>query len=224
MVAGGGGGLGIGLNIDEDFQHGQKSRSSKMAVSGQIVGNRQDKIEGLRMAGPGGGWRSPSDRHFNSTYGLALLQGGRGGESCYSAGANNHSDTKNHHGQGGFGGGGGGCDTGGGGGGYAGGDVYLNESNGEGGSSYISSSRSLKEFNAIYEGANFGSGSVIIIPAIEGCGCDYRCIALDEYRTTVRCICPEGWRLKRDNNTSCESMCESEPLITDCYAIVFLFF
>lgn len=137
-------------------------------------------------------------------YGAALLQGGRGGHSCYvEIGADNGS-TKNIHGQGGFGGGGGGCNTGGGGGGYAGGDVFLNESNGEGGTSYISGSRSLKDFNIIYEGASSGPGSVIIIPAIEGCSCDYRCIALDEFRSSTRCICPDGWRLKKDNSTACE--------------------
>lgn len=36
------------------------------------------------------------------------------------------------------------------------------------------------------------------------CGCDYHCIALDEYRVNVRCICPEGWQLKKHNSTACE--------------------
>ncbi|KAL9915872.1 anaplastic lymphoma kinase isoform 1-T8 [Glossina fuscipes fuscipes] len=203
LVAGGGGGLGIGQYLDEDFQHGQKSNPGRSSTTGQIHGELVNKI----TAGPGGGWRAKPDQALDPRFGAALLQGGRGGHSCFVEILNNGSST-NRHGQGGFGGGGGGCNTGGGGGGYSGGDVYLNVSNGEGGTSFISNSRSLKEFNSIYEGANSGSGSVIIIAAIEGCGCDYRCVALDEYRTSVRCICPEGWRLRKDNNTACEMLYE----------------
>lgn len=199
-MAGGGGGLGIGQYLDEDFQHGQKSNPGRSSTTGQIHGEMVNKI----TAGPGGGWRAKADQALDPRFGAALLQGGRGGHSCFVEILNNGSST-NRHGQGGFGGGGGGCNTGGGGGGYSGGDVFLNVSNGEGGTSFISNSRSLKEFNSVYEGANSGSGSVIIIAAIEGCGCDYRCVALDEYRTSVRCICPEGWRLRKDNNTACES-------------------
>lgn len=200
LIAGGGGGLGIGQYIDEDFQHGQKPNPNRFGVTGQIHGDQMN----LKTAGPGGGWRGKVDQALSLKYGAALLQGGRGGHSCYTEGLGNNISTLTKHGQGGFGGGGGGCNTGGGGGGYAGGDVYLNESNGEGGTSFISVSRSLKELSIVYEGASSGSGSVIIIPAIEGCGCDYRCIALDEYRSTVRCICPDGWRLKKDNQTACE--------------------
>lgn len=60
--------------------------------------------------------------------------------------------------------------------------------------------------SSIYSGDNSGHGSVIIIPAIPhpGCGCDYRCVVLDEFRSTVACICPEGWKLKKDNLTACE--------------------
>ncbi|XP_002006595.2 ALK tyrosine kinase receptor [Drosophila mojavensis] len=199
LVAGGGGGLGIGQYIDEDFQHGQKAKPLQAPESGQIHGEPLNK----KTAGPGGGWRAKEDQALSPTYGAALLQGGRGGHSCYVELADNGT-TVHRHGQGGFGGGGGGCNTGGGGGGYAGGDVYLNESNGEGGSSYISSSRSLRDASEIFAGASSGSGAIIIIPAIEGCGCDYRCVALDEYRSKVRCICPDGWSLKRDNNTACE--------------------
>lgn len=70
--------------------------------------------------------------------------------------------------------------------------------------SYIGMSRTVPEFSHVYAGANSGSGSVIIIPAIEGCGCDYRCVALDEFRSLVACICPEGWRLSGENQTLCE--------------------
>ncbi|KAH8372849.1 hypothetical protein KR009_006577 [Drosophila setifemur] len=199
LVAGGGGGLGIGQYIDEDFQHGQKAKPNQAPESGQINGEPLNK----KTAGPGGGWRAKEDQALSPTYGAALLQGGRGGHSCYVELADNGTSV-HRHGQGGFGGGGGGCNTGGGGGGYAGGDVYLTESNGEGGSSYISASRSLREISDVHAGASSGSGAIIIIPAIEGCGCDYRCVALDEFRSKVRCICPDGWSLKRDNHTACE--------------------
>lgn len=111
--------------------------------------------------------------------------------------------------------GGGGCSSGGGGGGYAGGNSMLNitsnsspnpnafSTNGEGGTSFIGM-RNIEELSFVYPGSNSGHGSVILIPAIEGCGCDYRCVALDEYRSLVACICPEGWRLKPDNLTACE--------------------
>ncbi|XP_037948147.1 ALK tyrosine kinase receptor [Teleopsis dalmanni] len=202
VVAGGGGGLGIGQYIDEDFQHGQKAITSREGVTGQIHEEPLNK----KTAGPGGGWRAKAHQALSPKFGAALLQGGRGGHSCYVE--INNGTTTNKHGQGGFGGGGGGCNTGGGGGGYAGGDVFLNESNGEGGTSFVTTSRSLREFTVIYEGATSGPGSVIIIPAIEGCGCDFRCIALDEYRSSVRCICPDGWRLKKDNHTACEVMAD----------------
>ncbi|XP_053962484.1 tyrosine-protein kinase receptor [Anastrepha ludens] len=218
MIAGGGGGLGIGQYVDEDFQHGQKPNPIRLGVTGQIHGDQVN----LKTAGPGGGWRAKVDQALSPRYGAALLQGGRGGHSCYVEVMGNNESTINKHGQGGFGGGGGSCNTGGGGGGYAGGDVYLNKSNGEGGTSFISTSRSLKELSVVYEGASSGAGSVIIIPAIEGCGCDYRCIALDEYRSSVRCICPDGWRLKRDNQTACEVI--SEERIPFSYLMGFFIF
>ncbi|XP_075168825.1 anaplastic lymphoma kinase [Haematobia irritans] len=199
VVAGGGGGLGVGRYLDEDFQHGQKEKSGRKGLTGQIHGEQISK----KTAGPGGGWRANADQALDARYGAALLLGGRGGFSCYVDMETNGSVIK-RYGQGGFGGGGGGCTTGGGGGGFAGGDVYLNESNGEGGSSYISASRTLKEMSAIYEGSNLGAGSIVIIPAIEGCGCDYRCLALDEYRSSVKCICPEGWRIRKDNTSACD--------------------
>lgn len=95
-------------------------------------------------------------------------------------------------------------DTGGGGGGYAGGDSMVNSTNGEGGTSYLGLTRSIRELSFDFPGSNSGHGSVILIPAIEGCGCDYRCVALDEFRSVVACICPEGLRLKPDNLTACE--------------------
>lgn len=88
--------------------------------------------------------------------------------------------------------------------------------NGEGGTSYLGLTRSIDDLSFVYPGSNSGHGSVIIIPAIEGCGCDYRCVALDEYRSLVACICPEGWRLKPDNLTSCESKYQL-TLTTKCH-------
>lgn len=112
-------------------------------------------------------------------------------------------------GQGGFGGGGGGCSTGGGGGGYAGGDTRAQKTNGEGGTSYVWMKRSVPELTSVVAGDNSGHGMVIIIRAINspGCGCDYRCVVLDEFGADVACICPDGSRLKKDNLTACESKC-----------------
>uniref|UniRef100_A0A182YCB4 receptor protein-tyrosine kinase n=1 Tax=Anopheles stephensi TaxID=30069 RepID=A0A182YCB4_ANOST len=190
LVAGGGGGLGVGRYLDDDIQHGKKYLSFKKDVSGTAHG------ESTRQAGPGGGWRAQADMGLDPHYGASLLEGGRGGLPCYT--------PRGTHGQGGFGGGGGGCDTGGGGGGYSGGDTMINSTNGEGGSSFMASKRNVPELSMEFTGANGGHGAVLIIPAIQGCGCDYRCVALDEYRATVGCICPDGWTLKPDNYTACE--------------------
>lgn len=98
----------------------------------------------------------------------------------------------------------------GGGGGYAGGDTYKAVMNGDGGNSYIGSKRSIADLSFIYAGDNIGHGSVAIVPALPhpACGCDYRCVVLDEFSVNVRCICPEGWRLKKDNLTACERKCQ----------------
>lgn len=78
--------------------------------------------------------------------------------------------------------------------------------NGEGGTSYIGMKRSIADLSFIYAGDNIGHGSVVIVPALPhpACGCDYRCVVLDEFSVNVRCICPDGWRLKKDNQTACE--------------------
>lgn len=79
------------------------------------------------------------------------------------------------------------------------------QTHGEGAYSFVGK-RTIEDLSQIYPGDNSGAGSVIIIPAIAspGCGCEYRCVALDEFSANVACICPEGWRLKRDNLTACE--------------------
>lgn len=205
LVAGGGGGLGIGHYVDEDVQQAQGIVPERGDMSGQAV---QEDI--VPKAGPGGGWRAKADNALDPHFGASLFEGSRGGLPCYT--------TSGKHGQGGFGGGGGGCNTGGGGGGYAGGDTMINSTNGEGGTSFLSTSRSVPQLSFIYPGANSGPGAVIIIPAIQGCGCDYRCVALDEYRSVVACICPEGWRLKSDNLTACE--CKLRSLGTVVGALI----
>jgi anaplastic lymphoma kinase len=94
----------------------------------------------------------------------------------------------------------------------------INSTNGEGGTSYLGLTRSISDLSFVYPGSNSGPGSVILIPAIEGCGCDYRCVALDEYRSVVACICPEGWRLKSDNLTACEVI--TDPPVDNHLVIV----
>lgn len=102
----------------------------------------------------------------------------------------------------------------GGGGGYAGGSTFKSVMNGEGGTSYIGMKRSIANLSFIYAGDNGGHGSVVIVPALPhpACGCDYRCVVLDEFSVNVKCICPEGWRLKKDNQTACERKRKNQPL------------
>ncbi len=51
----------------------------------------------------------------------------------------------------------------------------------------------------IKEGAHYGPGSVLIIPAVQDCGCSHDCVAMDEARATVKCVCPPGaWILSSD--------------------------
>lgn len=198
VVAAGGGGLGIGRYLGEHEQHGRPMTGVPDDVySGQVDGDVN--VTG----GAGGGWLgAPYPALLAAHGGAALLEGGRGGEPCYQ--------PRGIHGQGGFGGGGGGCMSGGGGGGYAGGDTDEKLTNGAGGTSYISRSRSVVALSSVSEGDNSGAGSVVIIPALAtpACGCDYRCVALDEYSSVVACICPENWRLKKDNLTACERECD----------------
>ncbi|XP_025832818.1 ALK tyrosine kinase receptor [Agrilus planipennis] len=186
-VAGGGGGLGLGAFDDKGWQHGQAINMSRLPVTGQMYGPGS--------AGAGGGW----DMFYGEVaydhqrrMGQAFLRGGVGGEACY-----NSSDGS---GDGGFGGGGGGCTAGGGGGGYAGGNAR--EKHGEGGFSFINSNRTILSFSEARSGYHAGPGSVLIVPAIPGCECDYRCLALDYSRSKVTCICPTNWKLD-SNGKSC---------------------
>lgn len=206
IIAGGGGGLGIGTYINDDRQHG---KSINFTIPIQNFTGVSLSVNNV-SAGPGGGW---TGKNVNTIYGTSLLEGSLGGVPCY--------ETRGMRGEGGFGGGGGGCTTGGGGGGFNGGDTNSNVTNGEGGSSYLNLKRTITQLSAVYPGGNSGDGSVIIIPAIEGCGCDYRCVALDEFMSITSCICPEGWVLKLENETSCE--CENLNLIFH-FDFVYIFY
>ena len=69
---------------------------------------------------------------------------------------------------------------------------------GEGGWSMVSRKALYKEVKAAL---HYGPGSVVIIPAVSGCNCEHRCVALDESRTTVKCVCSHGWNLAQDGTT-----------------------
>ncbi|XP_046995881.1 leukocyte tyrosine kinase receptor isoform X3 [Schistocerca americana] len=179
LIAAGGGGLGRESSGTQGRQHGHGINLSRKAFSG--------KEHNTTTAGAGGGWRNHTDTG-NPFTGRSLIHGGRGGRGC--------SHVYINEGSGGFGGGGSGCRAGGGGGGFAGGDVWDNETiDGEGGYSIIGDGIMGK----VEEGAHDGPGQVIIIPAVSGCNCNYRCIALDEHRHNVRCICPDNWAVAADN-------------------------
>ncbi|XP_067007644.2 leukocyte tyrosine kinase receptor isoform X2 [Anabrus simplex] len=183
LIAAGGGGLGEGKSVNDGRQHGHGVNPDRKPLTGTEFG--------MNSSGAGGGWKStnPNPRHVT---GMALLEGGIGGSAC--------NTRKLDEGQGGFGGGGSGCKTGGGGGGYSGGNTWYNESVGEGGYSYIGEGL----FGDVQEGAHDGMGAVFIIPAITGCGCNYRCLAMDEFRHSTQCLCPNDWVLG-DDNVSCNN-------------------
>ncbi|XP_014612844.1 PREDICTED: ALK tyrosine kinase receptor [Polistes canadensis] len=184
LIAAGGGGLGLrfGPDVDDGIQHGKGlSELSDKPHSGLAITDN---------AGPGGGWNSSSGTSRVAA-GIPLVRGGYGGAGCGSG--------KQGYGNGGFGGGGGGCLTGGGGGGYIGGSTGLKDSgNGEGGYSYVS-----RDLLHVYfkPAANAGPGEVYIIPAISNCGCDFRCVALDQYLSDTKCLCPLGWILDNDSKS-----------------------
>ncbi|XP_017880511.1 ALK tyrosine kinase receptor isoform X2 [Ceratina calcarata] len=187
LIAGGGGGLGLGRYVDNGVQHGRGFATSRRPASGSVFSTEAD------VGGPGGGWNdSSSSSDKRSSAGAPLVKGGVGGIGC---GPRNHS-----HGDGGFGGGGGGCLTGGGGGGYIGGNAGHGEpNNGEGGYSHAGPDLMHAYFR---REVNHGPGEVYIIPAISGCGCDFRCVSLDQYLSETKCLCPPGWLLS-NNTKSC---------------------
>ncbi|XP_046835258.1 ALK tyrosine kinase receptor isoform X2 [Vespa crabro] len=204
LIAAGGGGLGlrVGQSVDDSIQHGKGAAPSERSPSSGLAITEN--------AGPGGGWNS-SNSMFRVAAGIPLARGGKGGAGCGSG--------KEGYGNGGFGGGGGGCLTGGGGGGYIGGSTGLKESgNGEGGYSYAATALLHVYFQPA---ANPGPGEVYIIPAISGCKCDFRCIALDKYLSETRCLCPPGWVLSNDSR-SC--IMATDPKVSHQLFIILLIF
>ncbi|XP_033212809.1 ALK tyrosine kinase receptor [Belonocnema kinseyi] len=204
MIAAGGGGLGLGQFVDDGVQHGKgPPPPGRNPVSGVSVQGD---------AGAGGGWNGSSNNNSTPSAGMPLIFGGIGGVGC---GTNNKG-----HGDGGFGGGGGGCLTGGGGGGYIGGSTGGRESpNGQGGYSFAASELLHVSFQVGY---NQGPGEVLIIPGISGCGCDFRCVVLDQHRTEVKCLCPLGWLLG-NNSKTCE-MAEESDVAHQTFMIILISF
>lgn len=186
LIASGGGGISSREPLFSIGTHGQGINETAFPLNGDSPHDG---------AGGGGGW---NDTTFYKTAGVALLQGSAGGPAC--------SIAKQWDAEGGFGGGGGACLSGGGGGGYKGGNAPDPDSpnkNGHGGTSYVSGDYAL----AVAGGATEGPGYIEIIPAFEGCDCSYLCVILDTTGPLTGCICPDGSRLKSDNNT-----CEDEIL------------
>ncbi|GFG39571.1 hypothetical protein Cfor_01001, partial [Coptotermes formosanus] len=193
VVASGGGGLSHSRSKDDGCQHGHGLNASRLDMTGK------EFVE--LVAGAGGGWRNNSAMEVQMETGRALLDSGIGGTACYK--------EPTGAGAGGFGGGGGGCAAGGGGGGFAGGNAWSEPTrNGEGGYSYVRT----EILSDIKTDQHHGPGMVLIIPGLDkACNCDYRCVALDEFRSDVQCICPDNWMLAADN-TSC--ILPPEPPIT----------
>lgn len=81
----------------------------------------------------------------------------------------------------------------------------ANTTNGEGGYSYFDTKIGIGNFSESVEAYHVGQGTVMIIPAIPGCGCDYHCLALDPRRSKIACICPANWKLDVDGK-ACISM------------------
>ncbi|GBP62708.1 ALK tyrosine kinase receptor [Eumeta japonica] len=188
LVAAGGGGLTVGTFTDDKSQHG-RGRTNDTPESGYMYGH-PGQTSGECA---GGGWLArtgPTTPGHELVRGASLEEGGFGGMACWGIA------------HGGFGGGGGGCRGGGGGGGWLGGNTNLGE-HGGGGYSYVDSIRSVKEFTQVTVAPHMGAGEVLIIPAIHDCGCDYRCIALNEFRSDVTCYCPKAWSTDSFDGTKC---------------------
>ncbi|XP_070151129.1 ALK tyrosine kinase receptor isoform X2 [Polyergus mexicanus] len=186
LIAGGGGGLGLNPLTKDGLQHGRGPVPADKLPSPPSVTSKD-------LGGFGGSWDCLWTNNSNqqNSAGMPLIRGGLGGFGCESG--------DQGYGNGGFGGGGGGCQTGGGGGGYVGGITgHKDSGNGEGGYSYASRKLANIYFKAA---AHYGSGEILIIPAVSGCGCDYRCVALDRYMNETKCLCPQGWLLSNDSKS-----------------------
>lgn len=184
--------------------------------------NRTRDLTPLAIAAGGGGLGSDpfvdtGNQHGRATLanlqlkGLSFFEGPEGGKACHA------------HGDGGFGGGGGGCVAGGGGGGYMGGNTLsTNSTHGEGGYSFFNSNRTISTFSTAWPGNHTGAGSVIAIPAVRGCGCKYRCLALNVRRSQVACICPKDKTLDVDGK-SCIPDDPADTSYPDWVVVLFCF-
>ncbi|KAF4519176.1 hypothetical protein B566_EDAN008239 [Ephemera danica] len=196
VVAAGGGGLSHGPPQTQDvtaeqIQHG--CQHPDLCFSTPVGSSCSSEQRGECTAGAGGGWEEPLHGQSQPARGTSFLEGAFGGEPCIPL---------NVIGPGGFGGGGGGCTAGGGGGGFAGGDAWSERRrSGQGGFSMVHEANTL--LARAMQGTHDGHGSVLIIPSLDNgaCGCDYRCVALDEYRHHTQCLCPDGWLLGNDSTT-----------------------
>ncbi|XP_047037658.1 ALK tyrosine kinase receptor isoform X2 [Helicoverpa zea] len=187
LVAGGGGGLSVGSFRDDGSQHA-RPLTNATPESGYMYGQPG------KTSGAGGGWLArsgPMTPGFELVRGAALHEGGAGGAAC---------DGEAH---GGFGGGGGGCLRGGGGGGWLGGNTNEGGgAHGGGGWSYIAP-RAERHYSDVGVAPRTGPGELLIFPAIHDCDCDYRCVALNEYRSEVKCYCPATWTTDAHDPTKC---------------------
>lgn len=84
---------------------------------------------------------------------------------------------------------------------FSGGRAWGDKSGvGEGGYSWVGPRVTMPK---VWLGIHKGPGEVLIIPAQSGaCSCDYRCLAMDMYRSQTKCVCPSSWLLANDT-TSC---------------------
>lgn len=98
---------------------------------------------------------------------------------------------------------------------FSGGDAGHSNGNGEGGYSYA-----VQKLTDVYfkPAAHSGPGEVFVIPAISGCGCDYRCVALDQYLSETKCLCPQGWLLSNDSKSCISKHNHDVPLTSLLHA------
>ncbi|KAI4469994.1 apical endosomal glycoprotein precursor [Holotrichia oblita] len=169
-VASGGAGLGLGRFIDTGLQHGQEVNNKRRPVTGEMYGPKS--------AGAGGGWYMFQGQvavDHALVMGQALTKGGAGGKACYNSTDGGNAWASNTMSL-----------------------LSANTTNGEGGYSYFDTKIGIGNFSESVEAYHVGQGTVMIIPAIPGCGCNYRCLALDPRRSKIACICPTNWRLDVD--------------------------
>ncbi|CAB3247223.1 unnamed protein product [Arctia plantaginis] len=188
VVAGGGGGISVGRFRDDGSQYA-RGLTNATPGSGYMYGTPG------KVSGAGGGWigsHGPVTPGHEVVRGSALHEGGAGGLACAGIA------------HGGFGGGGGGCLKGGGGGGWIGGSTDERSGlHGCGGWSYVATSRVIRDYSHEAVLPRTAPGELLIIPAIPDCDCDYRCVALNEWRSEVKCYCPATWTTDAHDPTKC---------------------